>query len=343
MDYVVYCAKKMRTAAPVILAGLALVSLSCGLATAQPRSSQPAPLRTVTVASIPGVVAPDAMWTTVWQGTDNADGLIADTDGSLLFAQEQPSRVMRLGTDGRLSVVVTGTNGTGALGRDPRGRLIGAQRSCTDPGGAPESCTRPTAVAVLLPDQAVLADQADGRPFGRLNDLVVDQLGGVYVTVGAAHYVAADGRVTVVAGDVSSNGVALSPDETALYLTNGQEILVFRRDREGMTGDRRTFARLSAGTGDGMAVDREGRLYVTCQQGVEVFSAIGERLGLIPTPRNAISIVFAGPDRRDLFVVGSGALTPEGTEWQTPPGVRNNGKSIFRLRMLSQGLPIRAR
>lgn len=343
MDYVVYFAKKMRAAAPAMLVGLLVLSLGKDHAMAQPRNVQPAPLRQATVVAIPGVVDAGTTWTTVWQGTDNADGLIADADGGLLFAQEQPSRVMRIGPDGRLSILATDTNGTGALGRDAQGRLIGVQRSCTDPGRAPEACTRPTVVAVLLPTPAVLADQADGQPFGRLNDLVVDQRGGVYVTVGVVHYVAADGRVSLVAGDVSSNGVALNPDETVLYITNGREILAFRRNSEGQTSDRRVFAQLTAGTGDGMAVDRVGRLYVTCQSGVEVFAANGDRLGLIPTPRNAISVAFAGPDRQDLFVVGSGALTPDGQEWQTPSGVRNNGKTIFRLRMRSQGLPTRAK
>ena len=41
-----------------------------------------------------------------------------------------------------------------------------------------------------------------------------------------------------------------------------------------------------------MAIDAAGRLYVTAQQaGVQVFSPDGKYLGVIPTPRNAISVI----------------------------------------------------
>ena len=53
-------------------------------------------LREVTVSAIPGVIAADASWTLVWQGVDNADGIVGTPDGGLLFAQEQPGQVAKL-------------------------------------------------------------------------------------------------------------------------------------------------------------------------------------------------------------------------------------------------------
>jgi hypothetical protein len=41
--------------------------------------------------------------------------------------------------------------------------------------------------------------------------------------------------------------------------------------------------------------------------------------------------------------VGGGALNPDGTEVITPPGVRNNAKSIFKIPMLAQGFAGRAK
>jgi hypothetical protein len=41
--------------------------------------------------------------------------------------------------------------------------------------------------------------------------------------------------------------------------------------------------------------------------------------------------------------VGGGALNPDGTEVTTPPGVRNNAKSIFKIPMLAQGFGGRAK
>jgi sugar lactone lactonase YvrE len=92
-----------------------------------------------------------------------------------------------------------------------------------------------------------------------------------------------------------------------------------------------------------MAVDAAGRLYVTSNPGVQVFSLEGRYLGLIPTPRNVISVAFSGPDKKTLYVVGSGALDEAGKEVTTPPGVRNNAKSIFRIPMLAEGFKGRAK
>src|SRR5207253_478632 len=97
------------------------------------------------------------------------------------------------------------------------------------------------------------------------------------------------------------------------------------------------------GNGDGMAIDAAGRLYVTSQSGVQVLDRNGAYLGLIPTPRAAISAAFAGPDKKTLYIVGSGARGPDGQELTTPPGVRNNAKTIFKIATLAQGYRGRAK
>jgi gluconolactonase len=56
-----------------------------------------------------------------------------------------------------------------------------------------------------------------------------------------------------------------------------------------------------------------------------------------------ISVAFAGPDKKTLYVVGSGALDADGKEHATPAGVRNNAKSIFKIPMIAQGFKGRAK
>jgi gluconolactonase len=92
-----------------------------------------------------------------------------------------------------------------------------------------------------------------------------------------------------------------------------------------------------------MAIDAAGRLYVTSQPGVQVFDRGGKYLGLIPTPRNAISVAFAGRDKKTLYIVGSGALGADGKEFTTPEGVRNNAKTIYKLPMVAEGFNGRAK
>ncbi|HVQ12620.1 MAG TPA: SMP-30/gluconolactonase/LRE family protein, partial [Vicinamibacterales bacterium] len=160
-----------------------------------------------------------------------------------------------------------------------------AERTCTDPGGQPESCTELTAVSVLTPARLALASRFEGKPLGRLNDLVVDSKGGVYFTVGGAYYVGPNGGVRSLGGDLRTNGVMLSRDEKIVYVTNGNAIVAFDILPDGGVANRRNFATLDAGgNGDGMAIDDEGRLYVTSAPGVQVLSPEGKYLGLIPTP-----------------------------------------------------------
>jgi gluconolactonase len=279
-----------------------------------------------------------------WQGTDNADGIVGTDDGGLLFAQEQPNRISKLDANDKVSVALKDTHGTGAIAIDARGRVLAVQRTCTDPGGQPAQCTEPTRIGVLSPERKVLADSFDSKPLGRLNDLVADKKGGVYFTVGGAYYVNAAGRVTSLGENIRANGIMLSPDERVLYVTNGGSILAFDVQADGSVTNRRDFATLEAGgNGDGMAIDAGGRLYVTSQSGVQVFDREGKYLGLIPTPRNAISVAFAGRDKKTLYIVGSGALGADGKEFITSEGVRNNAKTIYKLSMLAQGFKGRAK
>jgi gluconolactonase len=326
----------------LVLSMLALVAQS-QIAIAQ-RGAAPQGVRDVVVTAIPGVVSAGATWVVAWQGTDNADGIVGTSDGGLLFAQEQPNRISRLDRNNKVSVFLEDTHGTGAIAIDSKGRILAVERTCTDPGRQPAQCTEPTVVSVLAPRRTVLADSVAGKPLGRLNDLVVDKKGGVFFTVGGAYYLNAAGLVSSLGDNIRANGIMLSPDEKVLYVTNGSTILAFDIQPDGGFTNRRDFATLEAGgNGDGMAVDAAGRLYVTSAPGVQVLSPDGKYLGVIPTPRAVISVAFAGPDKKTLYVVGSGALGPDGKEFTTPEGVRNNAKTIYRLPVLAQGFTGRAK
>lgn len=301
--------------------------------------------RAVSVSALPGVIADGARWQIAWQGTNNADGIVA-LDDSVLFAQEQPRLVGRLDHNDTYSVYLEDTRGVGSLTLDRRGRLLGVERTCTDPGRADAAaCNVPTAISIIAPEHRVLADAFDGISLGRLNDLVVDAHGNVFFTVGSAYVVEPAGRVTRLDEDLRTNGIMLSRDERRLYVTNRDVIVVFDLGPEGLPESRRDFATLEAGgTGDGMAIDALGRLYVTSAPGVQVFEPDGTFIGLIPTPRAAISVAFAGPRKQRLYVVGSGAaLGPNGSEFVTPAGVRNNAKTIYRIETITRGFAGRAK
>ena len=85
----------------------------------------------------------------------------------------------------------------------------------------------------------------EGKPLGRLNDLVVDKKGAVYFTAGGAYYVKSGGQVTSLGDNIRANGIMLSPDEKTLYVTNGGTILAFDIQPDGAVNNRRRVGNLS--------------------------------------------------------------------------------------------------
>ena len=294
-----------------------------------------------TVKAIPGVVADGAQWELVWSSDLTADGIVGSPDGGLLFAQEQSNTVKKLDKSGREWIVVKNADGPGAVSLDKDGRLYAVQRTCTDPGLHEPSCPELTKVSILLPTPKRLADSfADGSTLGRVNDIIADGKGGAYFTsFPGAYYASASGKVMVVEDkDIHSNGIMLNRDGKTLYVTNNTNVLAFDVKSDGSTSNRREFASLGDDNGaDGMAIDSEGRLYVTAAKGIHVFSRDGKSLGIIATKRRPISLAFSGPDKKTLYVASMGAVGPNGKAFTTPEGVRNTSMTLYTIKMEAQG------
>jgi gluconolactonase len=330
---------------------LLLVSvLSFSPLVAQPRTfPQPPPPKEVTITAIPGVIEAGAKWTLVWQGNENADGIVG-FDGGLLFAQEQTNHVNRLDKHDKFSVYLANGHGPGAVAIGPKNRILVVERTCTDPGGhqgaKPADCKEPTDVAALKPERKVLADSFEGKGLGRVNDLVADKKGGVYFTTNTGSgvfYVSPSGQIIGIGEKLRSNGINLSPDEKTLYVTNGPVIMAFGVQPDGSVKNQREFGKLEGGgNGAGMAIDAAAPIFDTAN-GIQVLSSEGKYLGVIPTPRTVISVAFSGPGKKTLYAACLGALDANGKEISTPAGVRNTAMSIYKIQTVTQGFKGRAK
>jgi gluconolactonase len=308
-----------------------------GRAAARGPGAPPVP-RDLTITAIPGVVAAGGKWTKIWQAPGNsADGIIPGKDGSVLVAQEDYDTVLRIDSDGKTSAAVANAKGVGSISMDPQGRLYGAHRTERPGSAKPDQASIVNAISMLAPERKTIADKwADGTPLTvRPNDLTADGQGGAYFTVGCLFYAGPKG-VTVAAENLRTNGIVFSPDRKTLYVTNGGTLVAFDVQGPGVLNNRRDFASLPAGSnGDGIVVDSEGRLYVSSNPGVQVFDRNGKYLGLIPTPRGLISVTFAGPGRRTLYVIGSGADDDNGQPIRQGP--QQTAATIYTLPMIAQG------
>ena len=181
--------------------------------------------------------------------------------------------------------------GVGGVAIGPKKKVYAVERTCTDPGQKPDQCKENTAISTLTPMRKVLADSYMGKNLGRINDLVVAKDGGVYFTSGVLYHVSTKGEVTMYGEGFRTNGIQLSRDEKTLYVTNGPLIMAFDVQPDGSLKNQREFGKLEGGgNGDGMAIDSEGRVYCATAPGVQVLSPEGKYLGIIPMPRNGISI-----------------------------------------------------
>jgi gluconolactonase len=266
----------------------------------QAKGAAPAPQqypRAYTVSAIPGVIAAGQMWKEVWPvDGNNQDGIVATKDGGILIAQNDNSTVLKLDKNGKTSVVYSGLNTSGSLAMNSKGALFVANRGLNP------------SIEELAPQKKMLANKINGDPLdclgGVLNDIVADSKGGVYFTMGGLFYADPKGNVTRYGQNLTTNGIILTADEKRVIVTNGPTLAAFDVNADGSLTNQREFAKLEGGgNGDGSTFDAAGRLYVTSNPGVQVFSPEGKYLGIIPTPRGFISVTFSGPGRKTLYAV----------------------------------------
>lgn len=140
---------------------------------------------------------------------------------------------------------------------------------------------------------------------------------------GSVYYASADGRMIreVLHPLASPNGVALSPDETTLYVAESGtgRLWAFQVSAPGQLGKRRCLgvapgARpLNFSWCEGLAIDAEANVLTATvvNGGVTTFSSHGHQIEHVSTGDPfTTSMCFGGADRRTLFVTlgGSGRL-----------------------------------
>jgi gluconolactonase len=225
---------------------------------------------------------------------------------------------------GRSAALLIGPNG---LALDPQGRLV--------------ICAMPDRTVVRLEKdgtRTIIADRFEGKRFSGPNDVVVKSNGSVYFTdsvsglrgAGASpqrelpfsgFYLVKDGKVTLldeklrdpeVAKTAFPNGIALSPDEKHLYVTNGRKIMRYEIRPDDTVGSPIEFADVQGN--DGLKTDWHGNVYSTSGAGpgeVRITSPEGKRLGILQLPQRGgeprqqictTNLTFGDADGKTLYI-----------------------------------------
>jgi gluconolactonase len=128
-----------------------------------------------------------------------------------------------------------------------------------------------------------------------------------------------DGKVTAIERELTRpNGVALSPDERVLYVTQSEPtkaiILAYSLDASGNVTGKKLFADLTdlvadnaPGLPDGITVAGDGTVFTSAPGGVLVISKEGKRLGRIRDGQAIANCKF-GDDGRTLYLTSKDML-----------------------------------
>jgi enterochelin esterase family protein len=266
------------------------------------------------------LLIPGQSWEVVADNLGFADALCADAEGNIYFSDMRAPAVYRIGAgDGKRTEIVK--EAVSGLKFGPDGLLYGCQ-------GA-----KNRVISIDVKTAAVNVVASGVTP----NDLAVSADGLIFITETRAQKVtrinSKTGEVIAVDSGITNdiriarpNGIALTQDGGTLAVSDsgGDAAWMFRVNPDGtLDGKLPTmplrlpinyegeFNRnepppyVAASSGDGMAVDRKGRFYVTSALGVQIFDPTGRPCGVLPKPnpnQPLTTCVLGGPDHSTLYI-----------------------------------------
>lgn len=250
-----------------------------------------------------------------------------DSD-SVIWSDAHGNRLFCLRANGEVSVLRDPSHYQSGNYRDTYGRIV----ACS-------SGQR----AIIRREQdgewKVLVDRYQKRRLNSPNDLVVKSDGTIWFTdppygltqpnqgyggkqEQAGSYVfrfdPTTGEIYPVVTDMERpNGLAFSPDESLLYVSDTSEfdypqghhyIRVYQvvDGRYAKNGD--VFAEISPGQPDGLRVDEHGNVFTSSQDSIQVYSSDGACLGKILVPETCTNLTFGGQKRNRLFITAGKSL-----------------------------------
>ena len=261
------------------------------------------------------LLIPGESWTLVAENLGFADALCTDKDGNLYFCDMKAPAVIRINAANGSKTEICKESVSG-LEFSADGSLLYACQG---------SQSRVISINPANDEVKVIAEGV--KP----NDLAVTKDGFILFTqTGKSEVVRinpANGEVTVVdTGITKPNGIALSNDGGTLAVSDygGTHTWTFRVNAGGMLdakmptmpmrlpidqkGDfkfNEAPPYVQVAKGDGMAVDKVGRYYVTSELGVQIFDPTGRPCGVLPKvdkDQPLTTCMLAGPDHSTLYI-----------------------------------------
>jgi gluconolactonase len=231
-----------------------------------------------------------------YRPSDFANGHTLDHDGTVLACEHGTRRVARYERDGRRTAVVDRYQG--------------------------HRFNSPNDIVVASDGAIWFTDPPYGIVSNREGYKAPSELDGCFVF----RFDRRTGALDVVSDDlIDPNGLAFSPDERILYVSDTSSgrvekgfhhMLAFDViDGRRLAGPR-VFKVIEPGVSDGFRVDVEGNVWTSAGDGIHVLAPDATELGRIVLPEPAANCTFGGADGQTLFVTATSTL------WAIDVGVR---------------------
>jgi gluconolactonase len=279
-------------------------------------------------ARMAAIVQPDAALHRVADGAVWSEGPVYFAeDDSVVWSDAHGNRLLRWSARG-VEVLRQPSHYQSGNYRDLEGRLI----SCS-------SGQRAIIRREHDGEWKILADRYRGKRFNSPNDLVVKRDGTIWFTdppygltqpnqgyggeqeqpgCFVYRFNPETNKVDAVVTDmVRPNGLAFSPDEHLLYVSDTaafdipqapHHIRVYEVVGDGHLANGRVFAVIDPGQPDGLRVDALGNVFTSSEDSVQVYAPDGNRLGKILVPEVCSNLTFGGMKGNRLFITAGQSL-----------------------------------
>ncbi len=252
-------------------------------------------------AMLGDILLPGNDWELVGDGYKFTEGTAADAMGNIIFQDIPNSKTYSVSNSGKPVLILSDSKrGSGTIfGADGKRYVVCADKKIVsyDANGK----------------ETVVASDLAG------NDLVSAYNGNLYITSpdgrenpGKLYLVRPDGeKVILDEGLKYPNGIAFTPDQTQLYVTESSShwVWIYTVQADGTLANKQRYGWLHVrdaddnAWSDGIKCDTDGRVYVATQMGIQVLDQTGRVNAIIPVPSGAPSnLCFGGKDFDELYI-----------------------------------------
>jgi gluconolactonase len=247
-------------------------------------------------------------WELVGDSYTFTEGTVSNAVGEVFFQDIPNSKTYKIGLDGKIQTLNIDA-------KKASGTAIGADGMRYTVSGSSEKVFRYDENN----KETMFADSVAG------NDIVIAKNGKMYITSpdgvdkpSKLILIRPNGEKLVVdEGLKFANGLTLSPDQTQLYVTESAThwVWIYQIQSDGKLTNKQRYGWLhgqdvdGVAWADGLKCDKDGKIYVTTNLGIQILDQLGRVNAILPLPTGGSSnLCFGGKDFDTMYVTAVGKV-----------------------------------